>query len=137
MLINGQEYSYAQAEFGIGTGIVNGITAMSYEDTTEIKDNWGAGNRPVSRSRGKYEAKGSMTLHMSEVEAITAQAPNGDLAQIPMFDVTVVFIPELGQSPVTHKLRGCQFLGNKRNLTQSADGITVDLDLIVAEIQWK
>lgn len=137
MLINGQEYSWAQCQFAINGTVINGITKINYKNGQEYTDNYGAGQYPVSRSRGKYKAENvSMSLHFSEVQALTKAAPNRELTSCPMFDITVSYIPDLGQSPVTEKLRGCQFLSNSRDLSQSADGIAVDLELICAKIEW-
>jgi hypothetical protein len=136
MLINGIEYSWSQAVFTVAGVVITGITDVNYEDKRAKKDNYGAGSKPVSRSYGAYEAKGDITLHMSEVERLTNVAPGRDLTQIGMFDVTVTFAPQLGQSPVKHKLRGCEFTNNMRAMKQGDEKFDVKLELIVAEIEW-
>lgn len=136
MLLNGQEYSWSQAVFSIGGVVVSGINAIEYSDSRAMTNNYGAGSKPVSRSYGKYEATGNITLHMSEVEKLQKVAPGGDLSLLNAFDVTVTFTPAPGQLPVVHKIRGCQFLGNKRTMGNEDEMFAVQLDLIVEEIIW-
>lgn len=136
MLANGIEYSWAQGVCVVAGVVVTGISEINYGDKRAMKDNYGAGSKPVSRSYGAYEASGDITLHMSEVERLTNVAPSRDLTQLGMFDVTVTFAPQLGQSPVKHVLRGCQFTGNMRAMKQGDDKFEVKLELIVAEISW-
>ena len=90
-LINGTAYSWSQIQLNLLGTPVNGIVAISYEESQEMQDNFGAGNRPVSRGYGKKECKASITLEMAEVEALQDAAPNGSLMDIPEFDVPVCF----------------------------------------------
>ncbi|TDN38608.1 hypothetical protein E4631_24050 [Hymenobacter sp. UV11] len=136
MLINGNEYGWAQAVTTVAGIVVEGITEINYSDKRAKKDNYGAGSKPVSRSYGAYEASGDVTLHMSEVERLTNVAPGRDLTQLGMFDITVTFAPQLGMSPVKHVLRGCEFTDNMRAMKQGDDKFDVKLTLIVAEIAW-
>ena len=136
MLVNGIEYSWANAVFAVAGVVVTGISEIEYSDSVEKVHNWGSGDKPVSRSYGKYEATGSITLHMSEVEGLTRVAPNGDIKQIPPFDITVTFAAQLGQLPVKHKLRSVEFLNNARSMKQGDPMFPVKLELIVAAVEW-
>lgn len=136
MLINGIEYSWSQAVFTVAGVVITGISEINYGDKRAKKDNYGAGSKPVSRSYGSYEASGDISLQMSETERMTNVAPNRDLTQIGMFDITVTFAPQLGQSPVKHVLRGCEFTNNMRAMKQGDEKFDVKHELIVAEISW-
>lgn len=136
MLVNGIEYSWSNAVFSVAGNVIAGISEIEYSDEVEKVHNWGAGSKPVSRSYGKYEAKGSITLHGSEVERLARVAPNGDLTQIGPFDITVTFAQQLGQLPARHKLRSCEFMNNMRSMKQGDAKFDVKLDLIIAEIAW-
>ncbi|WP_046245012.1 hypothetical protein [Hymenobacter terrenus] len=136
MLVNGIEYSWSNAVFTVAGNVIAGISEIEYSDELEKVHNWGAGSAPVSRSYGKYEAKGSITLHSSEVERLTRVAPGGDIKAIPPFDITVTFAAQLGQLPVRHKLRSCEFMNNMRGMKQGDEKFDVKLDLIIAEIAW-
>ncbi len=97
----------------------------------------GAGKLPVSRSRGSRVADGvSVELFMSELEAIQAVAPNGQIDDIPPFDIVVSYVTA-GNAIVTHTIHNAEFMENKRDASQgSADGIRVELPMIASHISW-
>jgi len=135
-LINGTAYSWSQIVVNIFNTPIAGITAISYEDMQEMEDNYGAGNNPVSRGYGKYEAKASMTLEMAEVEALQAATTDGRLQSIPEFDVVVSYLPEGGVIR-NHTLHNCRFKSNKRDTKTGDMAIPVELEMIVSHITWK
>lgn len=131
------EAGFAQMVATIGGTIITGISAIEYSDSVEKTNNYGAGSKPVSRSYGKYEAKGKVTLHMSEVEALQVVAPSGDIKNFAPFDITVTFEPLAGGNYVVHKLRGCEFMGNMRTMKTGDMVFEVELELIIDTIDWK
>lgn len=135
--VNGIEYSWVSIRMLIAGVPVSGVAEIEYSDEQEKVNNWGIGAKPVSRSYGRYEAKGSLSLHMSEVEALTNAAPGGDIKHIPPFDIIVSFVEVLGRAPIVHKLRGCEFMSNARTMKAGDTKFDVKLDLVVGEIEWK
>jgi hypothetical protein len=135
-LINGQSYSWSRIEFNILGATVAGITAIKYEDKQEMQNNFGAGNRPVSRGYGKIECEGSVTLEMAEVEALQSVSKTGRLQDIPEFDIIVAYVPESGPKR-THKLRNCRFKENKREIKTGDMTIEVEIPLMLSHIDWK
>ncbi len=134
-LVNGTAYSWAQIEARIFDVPVAGITAISYEESQEMQDNFGAGNRPVSRGYGRIETSGSITLEMAEVEALQAAAPGGRLSAIPEFAIVVSYLPEGGVIR-THRLNNCRFKGNKREVSSGDMSIEVELEMLVSHVDW-
>lgn len=135
-LVNGQSYSWAQVEALILGQAVAGITEVKYEEKEEMVDNYGAGNRPVSRGYGKIETSGSVTLEMAEVEALQAASPDGRLQSIPEFDLVISFLP-VGGKVVSHTLHNCRFKTNKRELKQGDTTVNVEIELQISHISWK
>lgn len=135
-LVNGQAYSWAQIACNVLGVEIAGITAISYDEKQEKQDNFGAGNRPVSRGRGNKVATGSITLEMAEVQALQAIAPNRDINDIPPFDIVVSYIPTGGTGTVSHILRNCEFTNNAREVNQNDMTIPVQLELIISHIDW-
>jgi hypothetical protein len=135
-LINGKAYDWQQITCNIAGVPVAGVKAISYSEEQEIVDNYGAGNRPVSRGFGNIETEGSITLSMNEVERIQLAAPNGRLQAIPEFDITVTFAQADG-TPANHVLKKCRFKNNGRDMSQGDTEFEIELDLQIAEIQWR
>ena len=135
-LINGLAYSWSQVDVKILGVPVAGITAVNYEETQEMQNNYGAGNRPVSRAYGKIEPKATVTLEMAEVVALIEAAPKGTLQSIPEFDIVVSFLPEGGKI-VTHVIHNCRFMDTKIDVKQGDMTIPVELAMLVSHITWK
>jgi hypothetical protein len=135
-MINGITYSWSKIIFNVAGIPVTGISAINYSDRQEKVNNYGAGSDVVSRSYGRYEAEGSITLHADEIEAITAAAPNRRLQDIPPFNITVTYMKPDGSGTVTHKLRNVEFTTNGRDIKSGDTLIERELELIITKIEW-
>lgn len=134
-LINGYSYGWSTLEINIGRVPVFGVTAISYNEEEEMEENYGKGNRPVSRGFGNITTTGSITLDMAEVEALQAASPTGRLQDLNEFDVIVSYQPKSGAIK-THKLKNCRFKNNGREINQNDKRVSTQLELIIAEIIW-
>lgn len=134
-LINGRAYDFAQIVTTILGVPVAGISAVTYTEEQEKVNNYGAGNRPVSRGHGPITASGSVTLQMNDVEAIRDAAPDGSLLKIPSFDITVTYLNS--QKPVTHVLKNCEFLSDGVEATQGDSNIERSFDLVISNINYR
>lgn len=135
-LINGTAYDWSQIVFNVLGVEVSGVDEISYSEEQEMTDNYGAGNRPVSRSYGQITTEASITLHMEEVEALQAAAPNGRLQEIPEFDLPVAFLPEGGVITV-HVLKNVRFKSNSRSISKGDSAVAVEIPLAVSHIKWR
>ncbi len=134
-LINGKAYEWSDISLVIMGVPIAGITAIEYEETQEMQDNYGAGNYAVSRGYGQIKFSGRITLHAEEVEALRQIAPNGRLQAIPEFDIIVAYLPETGNI-VTHKLEMVRFKNNARSTKAGDMTIEVQLELQIGNINW-
>lgn len=134
-LINGEEYSWAHIRSCIHGVQVIGITAISYGDKQDVQNNYGAGRHPVSYSKGRITPSAKITLYMSEVVAIVAQAANGRLQDIAPFDIEVVYMPENGLI-VTDRIRNARFTENKRDWKEGDMNQQVELELLPSHIDF-
>lgn len=135
-LINGTAYAWSQIELRLFNTVVAGIKSIEYSDKQEMVNNYGAGQYPVSRSYGKYEAEAKIKLEMAEVVALQKAAPNGRLQDIPEFDIPVAYLPQ-GGVIVADTLKNCRFKSNARAANSGeAEGIDVELELILSHIAW-
>lgn len=134
-LINGRAYDFAQIIVTILGVPVASVSAIDYEETQEKKNNYGAGNRPVSRGAGAIECSASIEMSMNDIEAIRNVAPNGSLLQVPAFDITIFF--GNAQSPKTHVLKNCEFTKDGVSGSQGDTDLKYKFDLLPSHIVWK
>jgi hypothetical protein len=135
--INGLLYSWADIRIILLGRDITGITAIDYSDSQTTKAVYGRGKKRVGRVSGLYEASASITLEMSEVEALNLSVPSGtSIYDIAPFDVTVVYV-NAEQRLVTHILKQCVFTKQDRSSKSGeVKEIDVKLPLDVAEIDW-
>lgn len=134
-MINGVEYSWGDIVSAINGVPLVGITAISYGDSQDMQNNYGAGRHPVSRSKGRITPSAKITLHQSEVIALQSHSPTGRLQDIAPFDITVSYLPDSGII-VTDKIRNCQFKENKRDWKEGDMLQDVELELLPSHIMW-
>ncbi|MGV4379354.1 hypothetical protein ACQ1Q1_10350 [Ornithobacterium rhinotracheale] len=118
----------------LGRDVV-GISELSYSDTTKKENAYGAGNMPVGRTEGNYEAKASITLYKEELDAITKSLPSGKrLQDIEPFDIIVLYDKkgEIRKDRINY----CEFTGNSVEVKQNDGSISVKCELIVSHIDW-
>lgn len=136
-LINGIRHSWASVKINMLGRTISGAAAISYEDKVEKVNNYGAGQMPVSRGKGKYEANAKITLHAYEDNAIQKAIGAGKrLQDIAPFDVVVAYLPEGQDTLVTDTIRNCEFTMKKRDIKSGDIVIEVEHELIVSHITW-
>lgn len=114
---------------------VEGITEISYDDTTEKENIYGAGGYPVGRGEGNYAANASITLQEEERRAILASLPaNTRMQDIPPFDIPVAY--EYGGKLYKDIIRNCEFTNNGVEVSQNDKTMNFSFELIVSHISW-
>lgn len=113
---------------------VEGITALSYNDSMTKENVYGAGAYPIGRSRGNYEPEASITLYKEEADAIR-KAAGGRLVEIAPFDIIVQYMDKTGNI-VKDILRNCEFTNDGVEVEQSDGSITTEYTLILSHIEW-
>lgn len=134
-LINGKSYSWSDIKLILFGQRVVGITSIDYEEEQEKENIYGAGNSPVSRGTGNKKPTASITLSSEEVSALEAAAPNGNVCDIPMFDIVVNYTNN--NRTETHVLKNCEFTKDSRKSKQNDKSIEVEMPLILSHIVWK
>lgn len=133
-LINGINYSWANVTLVLFGVPVIGITKIDYNQKMVKENNYGWGQKPVSRGYGNYEQDGSIELYVDEWKRIIAASPNRDPLTIGPFDIPVVF----GGSRVLAAkdvLKGVEFLENPLSANQGDTKLLVTIPLIIADIE--
>lgn len=135
-MINGQAYSWASIRLNLFGRTVMGITAIEYDDP-EVKENlYGQGQHPVERGKGNIEPKASITLYLSEVEAILESARQQGITRlqdIPPFEVPVSFLR--GTKVTNHTLSYVEFTNNPISSKQGDTKVEVKLDLVIGSVE--
>ena len=82
-LINGKAYDFALITV-VALGVpLPSVSDINYTEEQEKENNFGLGDRPVSRGKGAINASGSLDISMNDIEALRDVAPDGSLLKIP------------------------------------------------------
>lgn len=134
-LVNGRAYDFTQIILQI-TGVpLPSPKSINYTEEQTKENNFGTGNRPVSRGQGPIDANASIELSMNDVEALRDAAPNGSLLQIAAFDIVVTYVNL--QKPVKHVLKNCEFTDDGVESSQGDTDISRTFNLKPSHIKYR
>lgn len=112
-----------------------GIQELSYGDSLEKENAYGAGKMPIGRGEGNYAAFASLTLIKEETDAIQLSlGPGKRLTDIAPFDIAVSY-DYLGNI-LKDRIRNCEFTGRSVEVKQGDKVIATKYELIVSHIDW-
>lgn len=134
-LINGINYSWGTVVIRALGSVFTGVTKISYKDSQEMENTYGAGNFPIGRGLGKISFEGSITLYKEELVALRSIAPFGRIQNISEFDITVTYDVG-GAKRVSDVLQGCRFMENGVEVSSGDTKIEVDIPLAIGNINF-
>ncbi len=139
-LINGVNYSSANINVILPIiGAVPGIQSITYNQTTDVMDNYALGQDPVSRGFGQNKYTGSIEIYKETYDRIVAASPNRNPTMLPLFDIVVTFGGFLGGQAIPFKketLRSVTFKSNGTEVKSGDTKIIVKVDLAIAGIEF-
>lgn len=134
-VINGHRYSWSSIEIDLGDlgGIQTGVSAISYQQSLEPSKLRGAGSpQPSGRTRGEYDAEGSVSLYKEDADNLIALLGNGFMEKV--FDITVSYA-DTGNPVRTDKLFGCRIQTDEQDFSPGGDALEVTFSLNVMKLQ--
>lgn len=135
-LINGVRFDFSSVELNLSGKFFNGIKSINYEDSLEPGKVRGNRSQVIGRTRGEYNASGSLELYALEYEELT------DILQLisagrGIYEVSfpiVVSYAEIGQRVIVDSLFGCRITKAAVQAQEGSDAITKQLDLDIMRI---
>lgn len=114
---------------------VEGVDEVSYNDTQEKENVYGAGKMPIGRGDGNYSAKATVSLLVEEDMALQQSLPRGKrLSDIAPFDILVEY--EYEGFKYRDRIRNCEFTGRSVSVKQGDKKMVHKHELIVSHIDW-
>lgn len=132
-LINGVAYSWSSISFVLFGIPVAGIVNIEYKRKQEKTNNYGAGQKPVSRGYGRIEYDGSIEVHLDEWKRVIAASPNRDPLSIGWFDISVLYGNSAADA-TKDTLKAVEFLEDPFQAKEGDTKLTVKLPLIIGDI---
>lgn len=131
-LINGHRYSWASMEFDFDGGLdIEHIKEFSYKHSLEPGDVRGTGSQKAGRTRGEYNAEGSMVLFREGWDILRNRLGNGYMEKS---WTAVVNYADEGQPVVTDEVVGIRITSVELGGSQGTDASEVSIELNVLYI---
>jgi hypothetical protein len=129
-IIQGQRYDAGSYTLSLGGYAPLGVATLSYSDGLESQKLWGIHSEPIGRTRGKYDAEGSIALYKHEAMewiSFLSKLPKPDFTSPPgdgymevEFDITVLILS--GSKKCNDVLRQCRILRMEDSMPSAGGG---------------
>jgi hypothetical protein len=134
-LINGVAVVWSDIQIPFLGVPLTGVTAISWSEKQEKTNNYGIGNKPVSRGYGRIAYEGSITLLAEEWRNIIAAAPLGSINKIPFFDLPILFVSPLTGLQMKVTLKAVDFTDASFDSKEGDTMIPITMPFIFADIE--
>lgn len=134
MLVNGVEYDFTQIRVSLLGVTLAGVKEITYTTEQEKSNNKGSGVEPVSRGRGAKDYSGSLELAMTDVLALRAASPTGDLTDLPPFTIVVTYLNS--KQFITDTLTQVEFTSDGSGGSEGDTDITTTLKMLPGGIEY-
>jgi hypothetical protein len=131
-LINGLAVVWADIQVSFLGTPLTGVTAINYTEKQEKTNNYGIGNKPVSRGYGRKTYEGSITMLAEEWKNILAASPGGSLNNLPFFDLTFTFLNIAGPY-MNVTLKAVDFMESNFDAKEGDTMIPITMPFIYAD----
>lgn len=130
--INGQRHDSSSVELTID-GQATPFKSISYKDSLEPGMPRGAGPQVAGRTKGEYEAEGSITFLKRWANQLRARFGDGFYEH--EFEITVVYRDVDGGGVITDTIGSCRFKSTSNEI-EGPDGIEEEMELSPMYILW-
>lgn len=128
------QYGWCEMTIDWGGRIIEGIDSVEYTEKQEKGVLRGRGCKPHRVLRGNNDYEGKVTIWQSELEAMTRDAPNGDILKL-SFPIGITYLPHDGGQIVRDTLINCEFTEVKKGMKQGDMNMLVELPIIFTDVK--
>lgn len=136
---NSEEYGYKDIQVVMLGRPIIGLRGIKYSVRQEKSNVYGAGKKPIARSRGNIVYEGAeIKVLMSELRALLQSQgnPAKGVVAIAPFDVIVAYAPENGGVVTTDILKYVEFTESMIDVNQGDQQIEVTLPIVIGDIEF-
>lgn len=134
MAINGRTYDWESIEITGPGGRIVGAQNVNYKDNAKSENVYGIGRYPLGRSRGNYEASGSLDMLRKDADALIG-ALGADYLGKADFTVSVSYAND-GGDVTTDTLVKAVVTEQDQGMDQGAKAAVMKFSLSMEKILW-
>lgn len=133
---NSEEFGWNDHQMVMLGRNVMGIRKIMYKESQEKTNVYGAGKKPIARTRSQKTYEASVTVLLSELVALIKSNGGKSVLDIPPFDIVSSFAPTDIAAVHTNRLVYCEFTSVEVSLEQGDQEIEIELPIIPGDIEW-
>lgn len=130
--VNGHAYDFSSSELTFNDQIFTGVTEFNYTETLEPGVLRGTHAQKLARTRGEYDATGSISMYLEDYRAFVAALGSGYGEKY--WDATATYSNE-GSPTATTVLSGCRITSKAHETGQGPDGLVVSFDIDIGLVE--
>ena len=135
-LTSGNKHDWSSVEIDVDGKIYTGVTELTYSDELKPGDVGGTNAQRLARTRGKYTAEGSMSMHTEDGhELMLALSAGGVGFKEKIFGVTCMY-SDPGTAVITDKLIACRITSTEGGGSDGGDPTAIKFGLDVMRVEW-
>lgn len=131
---NSVEFAWKDIQVSLLGRMLVRILEVEYEDTVDMKEIFGRGNKPLAIQTGNYKFKGKLKVGQSEYNALVAAAQKAG-KRLPDLSLTLDIAYTLEASLRRDRVTGLRIPGSKKALKQGDSDMEIDLAFIALDVQ--
>ncbi len=134
---NSEEYGFVDLQVVMLGRPLATLQGLRFKEMQEKSNVYGAGAKPIARSRGQITYEGEVKILLSDYLAILQSQGNGSngALKIKPFDIIASFAPSVGSVITTFVLVYTEFTEVEVNVNQGDMGIVMTLPIIFGDLK--
>jgi hypothetical protein len=132
-LINGVRHEWSSVELKLRTDVYIGVREIKYTDTLKGTKLRGTHPKPIGRTRGEYDAEGSMVMYLAEANQYRKALGPGYKEVV--WDAVVSYVED-GFETIVDTLVGCRITKDEGGGTQGPEPLASPWDIDPMDILW-
>ena len=136
-LIDGNALDFSSIQISVGPKIYTNVSKLQYTESIERGYLRGTSPKKKARTRGQYEASGSMDMYKEDHEdfltMLASLIPGRGYMEVPF--VTTMTYTEHGRPSITNTLDGCYLDENDEDHSEGSDPLFVSVKFDISTIR--
>lgn len=137
MSFNSRQYQFCDLTFEMGGRVIVGFRGLEYEESQEKEPLYAKGNKAHSIQRGNIAVKGKITVLQSELETLLASTSAKSILELHLDATAVYGDPAKGDTVITDKILGLEFLKVPKAMKQGDKFMEVELEFLALDVKYQ
>lgn len=133
-VFNSEEYAWSDVNVILLGKNIAGLLGIKYKSSQSKDVRYGRGNKPIGFKRGNKAYEGSITILKSELDALKAASPNGEIVDLRNLDIVFSYGDTETGALSTDVAKFVEFTESEESMKQGDENGEYELPFICLDI---